>query len=1319
MVQPGVGGLDTPRTNLGDATYLSKEPLDFDISQEQSFQSPSKDNNNIVQQLRNGRRGGAINLKTPRSRAALGDRKNLPAGLGAGEFTPLLKSATRNSAMRNGKENVPQTPALFKSQRLDKIPEDFSPLPVGSSVYGGDDSRNVSYAVGTSIPQIDSSSTASTPMALLPRRSEGPGVLQDGNQLSLREQENVIDRIEKENFGLKLKIHFLEEALHKAGPGYSEAALKENTELKVDKVTMQKELYRYKKTLTAAEHDLETYRQQLLDMQERMKRKHADQDQQEELERLREVVQVKEAEIERLRGYEEKIEALQDKIGDLEGDLREKDRVIDDREDEVENLKDEAGKHTSSVADLKETIKDQQRQMVELEEKAQADEELADANNTIEQLETHLERLTNEVKEAKEDLEEALKDKERAEADLEELQAEMANKSITTKGLSRQIEEKANRLQDDLEDLREKHATLEKGFNVKTREVNKLQDKLEDTARDSEVREQKTKDRLEIVQNEKDHAVREHTKLVSRIDSLQSEYRQQCDEKDLLQVRHDALTEESAGLQKDLAKARQSIEDLEDKLEHEKTLALDNEREVRDQYKSEIDRLNEENEDIRADLREKERLYDDDNDKWDVEKRGLESDRYLAEERATSLQRTIDRLQEAEGTLSSKEQKLQEALRIEKERHTEREAALGRQLEELNEDIESRQSLYDDARADLTNVREELRLSQRECKQLNEKIEGLEDEIEILQSSLDENQNANQDFNAAKRESESLQTQLQTLKKRLSDAENISAGAMAELQSVRSETDANRGSEGHLSSLLRETEEHLAKVRQDKQAFQDQLGSINVEIHTLRNSKAELKAERDEIQSQLRAMKQQEEETFRLDQERVDLRIAKMKLDNEVRRLREENKTALSQQQALEEELHREVERANAEETRLSNEIYDLQRIIKSSSSYEKGDLAIAKSTITRLENHVQELEHQISSQGNPDFTHELSLVRKDLSNARQKESECLRREAAQKDALRGLKHQISELERKAHDAEISRLAIQSPRSSANGSARKSEVMEVRAQLASAHQTLKEVRTQMKEVEREAKRRIAAVQVDLEAKVNLWESEKDQLEHDVDEARSAQDDLSAKNAASEATITRLRSKIERLETALQQERLNSNEDRTIALERRDLHEMLRETQIQAEALEVDVQKRESTIASLQAIEAELRSQLKRIREERSYHRSNASDAQSQLEQLEKDIRKMQEEWEQERRNLTRGVRFPNTSLSVNEDEIRALKAEGEERDKRHVKELRGMSMQIEWMKARCRRLEGMRADAAFAKKWLEVQCLVYDAWYVSISSHPS
>jgi chromosome segregation ATPase len=1327
MVQAGIGGLDTPRTNLGDATFLSNQQLDFDISQEQSFQSPSKDNNNLIQQLQNGRRG-AINLQTPRSRVALSDRRNLPAGLGGGEFTPLLKSATRNSALRNGKENVLATPGFHRPGGLANIPEDFSPLPVmGSSVYG-QDSRNGSYVAGTPIPQIDSSSTASTPMALLPRRNEGPGVLQDGNQLSLREQENVIDKIEKENFGLKLKIHFLEEALRKAGPGFSEAALKENTELKVDKVTMQKELHRYRKTLSAAERDVELYRQQLLEMQEKVKRKHADESQREELDLLRQGLEEKEAELDQLRGQESQFDDLQDKIHDLETDLRERDRIINDREDEVDNLKDEVEKHASTISELKEAMKDAQRRAVELEEKAQASADLAEAKETIEELERDLERFKNEADEAKEDRQEAFRERDRAQADLEELQDEMANKSITTKGLSRQVEEKSNRLQDELEDLRGKHSALAEQHDDKIRDIKRLQDKIQDLKHDNEIREQKLKDKLEIVQNESEGAIRERSALNTRVEALQAELQQSGDEKDLLQVRHDALTSESSSLQRDLSKSRRTIEDLEDKLKHEQTLALASEREVRDEYKGELDRLhanidrlngtidhlNEKVEDLESEIRQKERLYDDDSDKWDSERRNLESERDRAEEKAAGLQRSIDRLQEAEGTLSGKEMKLQQALQSEKDRHTSEEAILTRQINELNEDVNARRKALEELRSELSTAQEELRLSQREQKSLAEKVEGLEDEVEILQTNLDEEtEQANLEISAAKQESESLRRQLQTMEQDLAKADSAAANAHAEIEAFRGDLQTGEGSKEQLSSRLRDVEIQLGRVRQDKQSLQDQLAALNVEVHSLRASKAGLEAERDEVQSQLRAMKQQEEETFRLDQERIDLRTAKMKLDGEVRRLRDENKAVVAQKETLETELQEEINRASAEEIRLNSEIHDLQKILRGSS--EKRELSTAKKTIQHLEERIQELESQIATAGghtdHSDAINELSIVRQDLAAARQKETEYLQREATQKDVLRGLKRQITELERKAHDAEVSKFAVSSPRSSASGSARKSEIIEVRHQLATAHQTLKEVRTQLKDAEKDAARKVKAVSIELQTQTEAWEAEKDQLERSLDEALLKRDELAARNNTSEATISRLRDKVQRLESALQAERQNSGDDRTMALERHDLHEMLRETQVQVESLELVVKNRESTIAAISAAESDLRAHLKRVRDERALHRSKAVNAHEQLENLERQFYKARENWEAEKKALSKGVRFPNISLSVNdESEILALRTAAEEREKIHVKEMRGLSMQIEWLRAKCTREAGFRAAAGYAKRYMGMQIDLYEAW---------
>ncbi|MBE3048390.1 hypothetical protein IMZ48_38980, partial [Candidatus Bathyarchaeota archaeon] len=526
MVQPGFGSLDTPRTNVGDATYLNHRPDDFDMTQEPSFVSPPKNSNNLLAQLRNGRPGG-VNLRTPRGRAPFGDRPNLPGSIGGAEFTPMLKSATRNSARRRGKENgIPATPVL------DSLEADLTPVPGGeASMF----SRS-SYADPT-LPIVDSSA-ASTPMAIPQRRSaKGGGPLQDGQQLSLREQENVIDKIEKENFGLKLKIHFLEEALRKAGPGFSEAALKENTELKVDKVTMQRELHRYKKHLTASERDLEDFRQQMLDMQERAKRKYADESQRAEVDRLRALLSQRDAEIESLQREvddaqkdDERVDQLRDKVEDLEADVREKDGIIDEHEDQLDDLRDKLGgdaKDKEELIDEKEeeirelktklvesqaSFKTAQRRVLELEEKAQHNEELDEARDAIDDLERNDRTLEAQVDEMKEKLADAVADKERATDDLEELQEEMSNKSVVTKGLSRQVEEKIERLQSELEQSGHDYADLEKQFSETFQENEDLRTKMREAKK------------------ERDTTEREIQSLKSRYEELKADLEQQYSE---------------------------------------------------------------------------------------------------------------------------------------------------------------------------------------------------------------------------------------------------------------------------------------------------------------------------------------------------------------------------------------------------------------------------------------------------------------------------------------------------------------------------------------------------------------------------------------------------------------------------------------------------------------------------------------------------------------------------------------------------------------------------------------------------------------------
>jgi len=182
--------LDTPRTDLGDLTRFSNA-ADLDFTVDNSIPSPTKDSNDLLKQIRGM---GGPNIRTPRPRAPFMDRRNLPS---KNEFTPLLKSATRNRLMHSsgpGKENRNlQTPAGLKAS----YGVDSPGLPLNSSIMHEElteSSAGDGDGQATTIPPVSSSSALSTPMAVLPRRGEGP--LDNGRNLAtLREQEAVSPNI--------------------------------------------------------------------------------------------------------------------------------------------------------------------------------------------------------------------------------------------------------------------------------------------------------------------------------------------------------------------------------------------------------------------------------------------------------------------------------------------------------------------------------------------------------------------------------------------------------------------------------------------------------------------------------------------------------------------------------------------------------------------------------------------------------------------------------------------------------------------------------------------------------------------------------------------------------------------------------------------------------------------------------------------------------------------------------------------------------------------------------------------------------------------
>ncbi|KAK7992229.1 Spindle pole body protein pcp1 [Apiospora saccharicola] len=1012
------GGLDTPRTNVGDATYLSRQP-DFDMTQEPSFQSPP-DKNNLFQQMRNGR-SGAAPVRTPR------------AGIGGAEFTPMLKSATRNSARRSygGKENQNgiATPALRKIEE----DGDMTNIPVESSLYGP--SRH-SYVEATPMPETDNTSDASTPLVVPMRRGGDKGPLHDGNQLSLREQENVIDRIEKENFGLKLKIHFLEEALRKAGPGFEKAALKENTELKVDKFTMQRDLQKYKKQLANAEADLETYSKQILEVQERAKKKYADEGMRREAEKLRKELDEKDAEIEELHRRlddgnrdGDQVEQLRDEIGDLQADLRQREREVGEREEELEviqgqldeteekwktaeqriaELEEHAGS-SGEMGEIAQKLRSAERRVEELEQNARSNDELDDAiqkwklaeqrvdeleqqlrsndgldeaKETIEDLEANVRHLEQQMDDIKYQLQEALANKKRAEENLEELQNDMSNKSVVTKGSSRQLEEKVSRLQNELAKSQEKYEFLEQQAadkdkyhsDVKTKarqllaqreswekERQTLTAKLEEALKDQG----KRSDEKDFLQQREAWEAERQT-LTTSLDTALKDLSLRTDEKSLLQLRHDALGDESASLQRDVARLEKQIAQLQDDLKQEKAHALRIEQEVRDQYRADIERLNDEISDLQAEIREKDNLYDNDSEKWENDRRMLESEREQAEEKAMGLQRSIDKLREVEGSLSGKEAKLREALDSETDRHRSEQALLSRQIDDLRQDLEARQQMLTDLRNEVSSVRDELRQSQLDAQTKAEKIEALEDELEILQAAMDEEaEEANRELAQAHEECEDLREQLSTAQNNANSPRATKSPAKSPMKTPSKSPSKSPSRDAAFSRMQRQladAKDQISKAANEKRSLEDQLAKLDSELQLLRTSHTKAVAETEAAEDELRNIRKQHMGSYSSSARKQEAGEIRMQLSEMRQKLRDAELAANQEGDKysdLVQDLQTQVDMVEDEKMALEQSLADAQLAAEEARSKQERE-------VRRLEHEIYRLQHSRKSPGKP-----------------------------------------------------------------------------------------------------------------------------------------------------------------------------------------------------------------------------------------------------------------------------------------------------------------------------------------------------------------
>lgn len=83
-----------------------------------------------------------------------------------------------------------------------------------------------------------------------------PAFGRSGRSMTLKEQSSTIDRLSKENFDLKMRIHFLNEALNKRSEEGIKEMISENVELKSDKLKLQKDNQSLRRRIRDLEKEL-------------------------------------------------------------------------------------------------------------------------------------------------------------------------------------------------------------------------------------------------------------------------------------------------------------------------------------------------------------------------------------------------------------------------------------------------------------------------------------------------------------------------------------------------------------------------------------------------------------------------------------------------------------------------------------------------------------------------------------------------------------------------------------------------------------------------------------------------------------------------------------------------------------------------------------------------------------------------------------------------------------------------------------------------------------------------------------------------------
>ncbi|KAI0052262.1 hypothetical protein FA95DRAFT_1533022 [Auriscalpium vulgare] len=673
------------------------------------------------------------------------------------------------------------------------------------------------------------------------RRSSAANV--KSTNLTLRDQEKHIDNLKKENFNIKLKVHFLEERLAQLAPDQVESALKQNINLKIEVQQRGMDLKKLRKLVLELERELE------------QSQKGAGRSARErELEALLQERDREIRELRRRRAVGPDDAALRDaeeRNSELEEELENVRRLLEENMDELERLKDIVERRDDTGGDGR-----QLRRMDELEME-------------IEELKAALEEHADLLAQRDEEKEELLDQQDALRLQLEDVERRREAESIErSQSRAMILEEREERqaAEDDVNTLRDKLAAAsielqqkEDEIGFKSQEISELinehQSILDDVEGEwkGEVDEAKTQiEELRDALADRDAESEElrmqiadfeanNTAMHEKYEAAFAHLEREAEEKD----------EEIALANREIEQLGQRIYELEEDTEELKRVA------ERDRAEEAVERerlealcaaLKDKVANLKAELEEVTRLYEDTSQDIIAHRARQEELARHVQDLVAEVNKERDARESVQADLDASSREFDADLRRERRALEAKESALQTALA----DLARAQALLTQREADLAAVQGALQAVEAESKKLGEShttarfslqletdrlrrdVERLEDELTRARADLDARSTSARERDGAvdklHAENRDLAAQLAAqTQARLNVAEKLDA-AQAGLAGAEAELAGARARAGELESRLSKDQRSLLAAESQ---YRDQLTERNTLLLTI------------------------------------------------------------------------------------------------------------------------------------------------------------------------------------------------------------------------------------------------------------------------------------------------------------------------------------------------------------------------------------------------------------------------------------------------------------------------------------------------------